>query len=99
MRAAALVELVVRVTHRFRPRFSEHHLEIDGLEPFIDVAVDHAGRTGDALPGSELDVDALSAFVLYERGQVAFQYEKKFFHLMGVRRVALPGLDVHDAQG
>src|SRR5690348_11554008 len=50
MRAAAAIELVVGIAHGFGLGRAEHHLEIDRLEALILIAVDHAGRAGDAFP-------------------------------------------------
>src|SRR5205807_6853557 len=69
MCVAALVQLVVGVAHRFRPRLAEHHLKVHRLQALIHIAVDHARRAGDAFPRPELDVDASSAFVLDEGGE------------------------------
>src|SRR5437763_14989048 len=70
MGVTAAVELVVGVAHRFRARAAEHHLEVDRLEALVDVAVDHAGRAGDAFPGPAADVAGPGAPVLAEGGQV-----------------------------
>src|SRR5205807_8477891 len=64
MCVAALVQLVVGIAHRLRPRLAEHHLKVDRLQALIHIAVDHAGRAGDAFPRPELDVDASTVFVL-----------------------------------
>src|SRR5207237_8413512 len=87
MCVAALVQLVVGIAHRLRPRLAEHHLKVDRLQALIHIAVDHAGRAGDAFPRPELDVDASSAFVLDEGGESALQHEEHFFHLVRMRRV------------
>src|SRR5205085_1744692 len=43
-------------------------------------------------------VDAAAAFVLEECGQLSFEDEEHFLHLVRVRGVALTGLDVHDRE-
>src|SRR5437773_3733036 len=95
---AVLVQLLVRVAHQVRPGHADHDLEIHRLEAVVDIAVDHARRTGDAFPGSEPDVDAPPVLVLDERVQVALQDEEDLLDLVGMRRVALARLDIHDAQ-
>jgi len=44
MRVAALVEVVVCVTHGLRLAASEHHLEVHGLKRVVLIAVNDAGR-------------------------------------------------------
>src|SRR5919201_1604884 len=96
--SAPPVELLIGITHRLRARLAEHNLKINRLEALVDIAVDDAGRAGDAFPGPELDVDAPAAFVLDERGEITLQHEEHFLDLVRMRRISLPGLDVHDGK-
>src|SRR5258708_31045497 len=59
---APLVKLLLRITHGFRLAAAEHDLEVDGLQAVVLVAVNDAGRAGDALPGSEARGEAATAF-------------------------------------
>src|SRR5689334_7359941 len=84
VRVAPLVEIIVGVAHGLRARAAEHDLEIHRLEAIVDVAVDHARWTGDAFPRTKADVEAASALVLDESGQIALEDEEHLFHFMGV---------------
>src|ERR1700704_5885298 len=91
MGGAPLEEVLVRIAHGFRPAAAEHVLEIDRLQAVVLIAVDHAGRAGDALPRAEARGDAPAGFVLHEDVEKAFKHKEHFFDLVGVRRIALPG--------
>jgi hypothetical protein len=60
--------------------------------------VDDAGRTGDAFPGAEPRGEPLAAFVLDEHVEETLQHEEHLLDLVGVGRVALPGLHIHDRE-
>src|SRR5688500_13440999 len=98
VRGAAPVQLLVGVSHGVRARPAEHNLEIHRLQALVHITVDHPGRAGDAFPRTEPDVQAPPAFVLDEGGQVAAQHEEDLLDLVGMRGVALAGLDIHDRQ-
>src|SRR5690242_2521029 len=95
---AVLVEFVIGITHGLGPRPSEHHLEINGFETLVLVAVNDAGRAGDAFPWSEDPADAISGLILDEHHQISTQYEENFLHFMGVGSVSLTGRHKHDAE-
>src|SRR5689334_2367933 len=98
MGVAALVELLVGVAHRLRAGAAEHDLEIDRLEAVVDVAVNDAGRAGDALPGPETRLEAAAGLVLDKDVEEAFEDEEHLLDLVRVRGVPLPRLDIHDAE-
>src|SRR6516225_9506579 len=98
VRIAPLVELLVGIAHRLRLAAAEHHLEISGLEAVVLVAVDHAGRAGDAFPWPEPGGEAPAVLVLDEHVEKAIQHEEALLHLVGMGGVALPRLDIHDRQ-
>src|SRR5262245_36703493 len=98
MCVAALVELVIRVAHRFRLAAAEHHLEIDRLERVILIAMDDASRTRDALPWPESRGDALAALIFHEHIEIALQHEEALLDLMGMGGVALAGRHEHDRE-
>src|SRR5258708_1915017 len=99
MRVSLFVELLVRIAHGFGLGPPQHDLEIDRSEAVVLIAVDDAGRAGDAFPGAEPRGQALAAFVLDEDIEETLQHEKHLLDLMGVRRIALPGLYIHDGKG
>src|SRR5262249_32898744 len=96
--AATLVQILVRIAHGLRAAAAEHHVEIDRPEAVVLVAVDHAGRARDAFPRPEPRGDALPALVLDEHVEKTLQHEEALLDLVGVRRVALARLDIHDRQ-
>src|SRR5215510_12888129 len=98
VRIPLLVELLVGVAHGFGLGAPDHDLEVDRLEAVVLIAVDDAGGTGDALPGTEPGGQALAALVLDEHVEVALQHEEALLDLVGVRGVALTRLHVHDRQ-
>src|SRR3954470_15614501 len=98
MRAALGEQLVVGIAHHVGLAAAEHDLEIDRLEAAVVVAMDDAGRAGDAFPRAEARGQALARFVLDEDIEEALQHEEDLLDLMGVRRVALAGLDIHDRE-
>src|SRR5215475_3504882 len=57
---APLGQGVIGVAHGFRLAATEHDLEVDGLEAVVLVAMNDAGRTGDAFPGAEARGDAIA---------------------------------------
>ena len=93
-----LVKLIVGIAHGFRPGAPEHDLEIDRREAVVVIAMDHAGRTRDALPRSEAGGETLAAFVLDEHVEETLQHEEALLDLVGVRGIALPRLDIHDRE-
>src|SRR3954454_6386319 len=93
-----LVQRVVGITHGLRLAAADHHLKIDWLEAGIFIAVNNAGGRGNTLPWSEPRRDALAALVLHKHVEETLQHEEYFFDLMGMRGIALSGLDVHDGQ-
>src|SRR3954470_23320409 len=99
MRVAPLEQCLVGIAHRVGLAAAEHDLEIDGLEAGILIAMDHAGRAGDAFPGAEPGGEAPARLILDEDIEEALQHEKTFLDLMGVRGVSLAGLDIHDREG
>src|SRR5262245_18520755 len=99
MRIPLLVELLVGVAHGLGLGAPDHDLEVDRPEAVVLIAVDHAGGTRDALPGTEPGGDALAAFVLDEHVEIALQHEEALLDLVGVRGVALARLHIHDRQG
>src|ERR1700720_31454 len=98
MRIPALVQLAVGITHGIGPAAAEHDLHVNWRQRIVLIAVDHAGWTGDALPGAKPRGDALAAFVLDEDVENALQHEEAFFDLVGVRGIALAGIHVDDRQ-
>src|SRR5215470_7213469 len=98
MIAAAFVKLLIRITHGFRLSAAEHDLEVDGLQAVVLVAVNDAGRTGDALPGAEARGDAVAGFILYEHVEKPLQDEEALLDFVGVGGVALARIDEHDGQ-
>src|SRR4029077_6682651 len=92
------IEIAVGVAHGVRRGAPEHHLEIDGLEAVVDVAVDDAGRAGDALPFPEPRLNPVARLVLEEDGQEAVEHEEDLLDLVGVRGVSLARLHIHDAE-
>src|SRR5215469_3790365 len=98
MGVALLVKLVVGVTHGFRLAAAEHHLEIDGRETVVLIAVNHAGRAGDAFPRAEPRRHPLAALVLDEDVEKALQHEKALLDLVRMRGVALARLHIHDRE-
>src|SRR5882672_3157049 len=95
---APLIKLLVRIAHGLRLAAAEHDLEVDGLQAVILVAVNDAGRTGDALPGSEARGDAVAGFILHEHVEKPLQYKEALLDFVGVGRVALARIDEHDRQ-
>src|SRR5262245_28339634 len=83
------VELLIGGAHGLGLGAPDHDLEVDRLEAVVLIAVDDAGRTGDALPGTEPGGQALAALVLDEHVEVALQHEEALLDLVGVRGVAL----------
>src|SRR5262249_48383328 len=77
---------------------AEHNLEVDGLQAVVLVAVDDAGRTGDALPGSEARGDAVAGFILHEHVEQPLQNEETLLDFVGVGRDALARIDEHERQ-
>ena len=59
MRIPTFVQLTVGIAHRIGPAAAEHDLHVNRGERIVLIAVDHAGRTGDAFPGAEPRGDAL----------------------------------------
>src|SRR4030081_2083989 len=98
MRVAPLVELVVGIAHGVRLAAPEHHLEIDRPEAVILIAMDHARRARDAFPWAQPRGEALAALVLDEDVEKALQHEEAFLDLMGMGRIALARLDIHDRE-
>src|ERR1700688_2160916 len=98
MGVSLLVELFVRIAHGLRLAAPEHHLEIDRREAVVLIAVNDPGRTGDAFPGAEPRGQALAAFVLDKDVEETLQHEEDLLDLMGVGRVALSGLHIHDGK-
>src|SRR5438045_7373134 len=98
MLLAPAIEIVVGIAHSLRRGAAQHDLEVNGLEAIVDIAVDHAGRAGDALPLSEPRLDALPGLVLEEDGEEPIEHEEYLLDLMGVRGVSLTGRHEHDAQ-
>src|ERR1700682_1610787 len=98
MRIPALVQLTVGITHGIWPAAAEHDLHVNRGERIVLIAVDHAGRTSDALPGAEPRGDALAAFVLDEHVENALQHKEALFDLVGMRGIALAGINVDDRQ-
>ena len=66
MRTSTFKKRVVRIAHCFGSGLAEHNLEIDRLEAVVLIAVDDAGRAGDAFPRAEPLRKALAGFVLDE---------------------------------
>src|SRR5229473_5885088 len=98
MIAAALVKLLVRIAHGFRLAAAEHDLEVDGLQAVVLVAVNDAGRAGDALPGSEARGEAVAGFILHEHVEKPLQHKEALLDFVGVGCVALARIDEHDRQ-
>ena len=61
--------------------------------------MDHARRTGDAFPRSELAGQPAAAFVLDEDVEIALQHEKNLLDFVGVGGVALARRAEDDAEG
>src|SRR3546814_6795792 len=76
MAVAVLVELLVGIAHGLGPAAAEDHLEPDRLEAVVVVAVDHAGRAGDALPRPEAGRRAVARLVLDEHVEPPLQPEE-----------------------
>src|SRR5262249_19535161 len=95
----ALVKIVVGVAHGLRLAAPEHHLKIDRFQAVVLVAVDHAGRRGDALRWAEPGGEARAAVVLDEGVEMPLEREEKLVDQVGVRGVDLSGRPVHDRQG
>src|SRR6516165_3797103 len=98
MGVSVFVELVVRVAHGLRLAAAEHYLEVDRPKAVVLIAMNDAGRTGDALPGAEPGSEALAGLVLDETVEEALQDEEHLLDLVGMRSVALPGLYIHDRE-
>src|SRR3979490_840200 len=98
MRVAPLIELVVGIAHGVRLAAAEHHLEIDRPEAVILIAMDPARRARDAFPWAQPRGQALAALVLDEDVEKALQHEEAFLDLMGMGRIALARLDIHDRE-
>src|SRR5262245_59010026 len=76
VRIPLLVEFLIGVAHGLGLGAPDHDLEVDRLEAVVLIAVDDAGGTGDALPGTEPGGQALAALVLDEHVEVALQHEE-----------------------
>src|SRR5262245_22781873 len=98
MRVAPLVERLVGIAHGLWPRASQHHLEIHRLEAVVLVAVDDARRARDDFPRPECLAQSPTGFILDEYGEMTTKHEEHFFHFVRVRGIALPRLDIHDAE-
>src|SRR5690348_6042266 len=79
MRVPPFIEILVRISHRLRAAASEHDLEINGFEAVIHIAMNDAGRTGNAFPLSQPPRDAPALLVLEKHGEIALQDEKDLF--------------------
>src|SRR6202000_3496899 len=98
MSVAALEQRLVGVTHGLGLAATDHHLEVHRLEAIVIIAVDHAGRSRNALPRAKPGRDPAHGFVLDEHVEVALKHEEHLFDLMGMRGIPLPGLDKHDGE-
>src|ERR1700730_189919 len=98
MGVSLLVELVVRIAHGLGLAAPEHDLEIDRREAVVLITVNDAGRTSDAFPRAEPRGQALAALVLDKDVEETLQHEENLLDLVGVRRIALPGLHIHDGK-
>ena len=99
MRVTPLEQTFIGVAHGLRFAAADHHLKIHRFKALVDIAMDHPGRAGNAIPLAQSYLAPITVFILDEHGKSALQHEKGFFHLVGMRGVALSGLDIHDRQG
>lgn len=99
MPISPVVQLIVGITHRLRSAAPQHHLKINGLQTVVFVAMNHAGWTGNALPWPESLGNLSAIFVLNEDIEMSLKHEENLFNLMGVRRIALARLYIHNGQG
>jgi hypothetical protein len=60
--------------------------------------VDHARRAADAFPLAEPGGQPPAVLVLDEHVEQPLEDEERFLDLVRMGRVALPGLDIHDAE-
>src|SRR4051812_3460937 len=75
VRIPLLVEVLVGVAHGLGLGAPDHDLKVDRLQAVVLVAVDDAGRTGDAFPRTQPGGKALAAFFLDKDVEVAMQNE------------------------
>ena len=99
MAVAVVEQRLVGVAHEFGLRLAGHDLEIDRLHGVVGVAVDDAGRAGDAVPRAERHLQTPAVFLLEEHRQMPLQHEEHLLDLVRMGRVALARRHVHDAQG
>src|SRR3954471_4871611 len=99
VRIPLLVEVLVGVAHGLGLGAPDHDLKVDRLQAVVLVAVDDTRRTGDAFPRTQPCGEALAAFVLDKDVEVALQHEEALLDLMGVCRISLARLHIHDRQG